>query len=265
MIIKMFNQGKNSGAMATNYLLSEAKHEGFKPQILFGDKEITKQIIANTDRKQKYISGVISFKEGEDLTKEQKFELINQFQKTFAPFKNQDRINFLWVEHRDKGRLEMHFLCPKTDLKTGKAYNISPPGKKNQSFYNHFVRLQNAKYGFEQIDKKPISANSLSASLHQLKLNIAERQSYIENVIDAHKSPARGKRLNTFAKTHFRRFTAMTNALASCIRPLRPIKAEKNLMDSIAAKLNKNPNKYSGSHSLDFSDGKVKLSKTGFH
>jgi Relaxase/Mobilisation nuclease domain len=265
MLIKIFNQGKNNGAEATNYLLSEAKHEGCKPQVLFGNAELTKQIISNIDRKQKYTSGVISFREGEELTREQKFELIDQFQKTFAPFKEEDRINFLWVEHRDKGRLEIHFLVPKEDLKTGKAFNISPPGKDNQAFYNHFVRLQNAKHGFEQVDKKPISRQSLAASLNQLKIGIAKRELYIESVIDSHKSPARGKRPNTFTKTHFRRFIAMTNTLASCIPHNRKIKVEKNLMDSIAAKLNRNANQYSGSHSLDFSDGKVKLSKTGFH
>jgi Relaxase/Mobilisation nuclease domain len=265
MIIKIFNQGKNNGAMATNYLLSEPKHTGFKPIILAGNETITQEIIDNTSRKEKYTSGVISFREGEDLTNEQKLDLINHFQKTFAPFKDQERINFLWVEHRDKGRLEMHFLCPKTDLKTSKAFNISPPGKKNQDFYKHFTRLENAKYKFKQIDEKPISKQSIAASLNQLKLGIAARQSYITNVIDAHKSPARGRRLNTLTKTHFRRFTAMRSALESCIRPLRPMGAEKNIMDSIAAKLNKNANHYSGSHSLDFSDGKVKLSKTGFH
>jgi hypothetical protein len=267
MIIKIINQGRENGAAAVNYLLSEAKHATYKPVLICGNSETTKQIISNTSRVQKYTSGVISFAKDEDLNEAQKHELISHFQKTFAPYDDPSRVNFLWVEHRDKGRLELHFLCPKTDLKTGKAFNISPPGKKNQAFFNHFVRLQNAKYGFEQVDKKPVSRQSLAASVKQLKLSIDERKSYIENVIDAHKSPVRRKKAlpNLQSKFLFDKFYSLIKHYQRQTKTVNLARQSAKLHENIAYKLNKmqaeNQQQSSGPAMLDFGDGQVRLTK----
>ncbi len=161
MICKIFNQGTGLSSPIIKYLLSEEKHKGFKPEIVQGNPDITKFIIDNSTAKNKYITGVLSFKKGENLTEEQQLELIDRFQKAFAPFDEAGRVNFLWIKHFDKGRLELHFLMPRKDLKTNKAFNIHPPGKANLLFFESFVRITNLKYGFEQSDKKPMTAKDL--------------------------------------------------------------------------------------------------------
>lgn len=155
MIIKVFRQGQKKADFIVKYLLSEDRHNGFKPEVVEGNAELTKNIVNNlTNKKHKYITGVISFREGETLTKKQQYELIESFQSTFCPFDDPARVNFLWVMHYDKGRLELHWLSPRVDLKTGKAFNLHPPGKANKLFFETFTRLENDKYGFDQVDWK---------------------------------------------------------------------------------------------------------------
>lgn len=161
MIIKFFRQGKGPADYMVKYLLSEEKHSNYKPEIISGNPRITKSIVNSMSQKNKYITGVISFRQGEQLDKFQQLELIERFEKSMAPFDGQGRTNFLWVKHFDKGRLELHFLSPRLDLKTKRAFNMHPPGKANLLFINSFCRLMNVKYGFEQVDKKEINASNL--------------------------------------------------------------------------------------------------------
>ena len=42
------------------------------------------------------------------------------FERVLMPGLDKDQYSVLWVEHRDKGRLELNFLIPNTELLTGK-------------------------------------------------------------------------------------------------------------------------------------------------
>ena len=86
MIIKVFNQGSCDGSRHISYLLSEESHEGYRPEVIFGDAAITKAAVKATKTKHRYTAGVISFKQGEDLTELQQQQLIADFKKAFAPF-----------------------------------------------------------------------------------------------------------------------------------------------------------------------------------
>ena len=85
MIIKVFNQGSCDGSRHISYLLSEESHEGYRPEVIFGDAAITKAAVKATKTKHRYTAGVISFKQGEDLTELQQQQLIADFKKAFAP------------------------------------------------------------------------------------------------------------------------------------------------------------------------------------
>ena len=154
MIIKFFNQGTTNSRNIISYLLSEEKHKSFKPEIVQGNAFLTNTITDSISRKYKYQTGVISFRENETLTVKQQLHLINEFVRTFCPFKEDDRTNFFWVRHMDKGRLELHFVFSMIDLKTKKQFNISPPGKANQMFYREFTAMKNFDFSFEQVDKR---------------------------------------------------------------------------------------------------------------
>lgn len=189
MIVKIFNQGKGLGGIGhIDYLLDKEKHQGYEPQVVFGNPEITKNIIGSipSNRKNSYVAGVIALKNDEKLTEKQQYSLINRFIDTFAPIDQKEKINFIFVRHQDKGNLELHFVCPRTLLKPngfGKAFNIHPPGKANLLFFESFTRLENYRLGFEQVDGKQMTSKDVvfyQSVLNDLKNKRAEMLSSLD-------------------------------------------------------------------------------------
>ena len=212
MIIKVFNQGSCDGSRHISYLLSEESHEGYRPEVIFGDAAITKAAVKATRTKHRYTAGVISFKQGEDLTELQQQQLIADFKTAFAPFDDPARTNFLFVRHRDKDRLELHWVVAKKDMKTGKSWSIFVPGKANLLLYESFTRLQNYKFGFSQVDGKQMTVQDLSfytklfSDLHQ------KRKDYFISRYDPtprqnNKKRRHGNELNLRPKHHSHRGT----------------------------------------------------------
>jgi hypothetical protein len=62
---------------------------------------------------------VLSFAE-QDLPPGQREKLMASFERVLMPGLDKDQYSVLWVEHQDKGRLELNFLIPSTELLTGK-------------------------------------------------------------------------------------------------------------------------------------------------
>lgn len=189
MIIKIFDQGKNQGDFIIKYLLSQEKHLGFDPNVLSGNPDLTRNIINSLSFKNKYVAGCLSFRLGEEITKAQQYELMERFEKTFCPFSDQARVNFLWVEHRDKGgRLELNFLVPRIDLRSKKSFNLHPPGKANLLFFESFVRIENLRYGFEQVDKKEMTSQDARFYSDLLVDLYTKRKEYLINKYDRPKT-----------------------------------------------------------------------------
>jgi hypothetical protein len=154
MIIKIFRQGQLSGSEHIQYLFNEDKHKGYKPQCVRGNPFITETITNSITNKNKYVAGVLSFDKGEMLDEQKQQELMTMFENFVAPFDDKSRVNFLWVRHQDKGRLELHFMTPRLDLQTGKAYNIHPDTKANEHLYNHMTKVFNYINDFKQVQPK---------------------------------------------------------------------------------------------------------------
>ena len=167
MIVRIFDQGQGLGGIGhINYLLDPQSHQGYEPQVVYGNAEITKSIISTmpSRRKHSYVAGVIAFKDDEQLTEQQQHSLIHRFMDTFAPSHQDGKINFLFVRHQDKGNLELHFVCPRTLLNSKgfeRAFNLHPPGKSNQLFFESFTRLENYRLGFDQVDSKQMTAKDV--------------------------------------------------------------------------------------------------------
>ena len=89
------------------------------PEVLRGDIDLVAGLIDASPYAQKYKSGCLSFAES-DLTPEKKRELMDSFEAALFPGLEQDQYTALWIEHRDKGRLELNFLIPTVELTTGK-------------------------------------------------------------------------------------------------------------------------------------------------
>lgn len=165
MIIQIFDNRKNGSATgAVNYILSLRDWKGnireVAPKILEGSPSLTREIDEIYCQKyaNKCISGVIAFADDEDLNDKQKKQLIEDFEKTFLG-NMRDKTNVLYVEHRDKGNLEIHFVINRVAiLESGKAlaYNPFPPGKMNIELKDCFRDLQNEKFGFKHVVEDPL-------------------------------------------------------------------------------------------------------------
>lgn len=175
MLVKIFNAGRGNGKASVDYLFNEEKHEACKPVLMQGDPNLTKEIINSISRKERFTSGVISFRPEEKLTLSQQYSLMANFERTFSPFAEQGRVNFLWVKHEDKGRLELHFITPKSELRSNKAINISPPGKMNQLFFSNWTECKNHQFGFKQIDGSTLS-NSTFKFKEKVYLDMSEKR-----------------------------------------------------------------------------------------
>lgn len=122
MLVKFWgiNQGGGDGDGSVNYLLNERVEQG-TAKVLKGDANLTKSLLLSLTQKHKACVGCLSFEEP-DIDENLKHELIESFETTLLTEKMQGRYNILWVEHTDKGRLELNFVIPRIDLITQKAF-----------------------------------------------------------------------------------------------------------------------------------------------
>lgn len=131
MLVKVFPHGRASGSSARNpvdYLLDDENHRheerAIMPELLRGDPATVKKLIDTVNFKQRYTSGVISFapEESAAVSNEIRDSLMDEFQQMVAPGMSQDRLSWLWVQHREHDRLELHWVVPNIDLETGKRF-----------------------------------------------------------------------------------------------------------------------------------------------
>ncbi len=118
MIVKFFKFGKGNSKSCIDYLLG-ADREREHAKVLSGDVELTSAIIDSSRFAKKYTSGCLSFAEA-DLSDDAKKQIMADFEKCLFPGMDPDQYNILWIEHKDKGRLELNFVIPNVELTTGK-------------------------------------------------------------------------------------------------------------------------------------------------
>lgn len=165
MIISTFKTGKGKARGPLNYLLGNDKNKkprNPKPEIIKGDKKLTEVLIDSNHRQYKYTSGAIAFRDNEKPTSEQIEKIINAFEKTFTPGL-EERVPLLWVKHQDKGNTELHFIAPMQDAKTGKQFNICPPGEQFKQMFKDFQALANDVNNWDQV-----RGNMLKAQMSEL-------------------------------------------------------------------------------------------------
>lgn len=118
MIVKFFKFGKGNSKSCIDYLLG-ADRDREHAKVLSGDVELTSAIIDSSRFTKKYTSGCLSFAEA-DLPEADKKKIMADYEKCLFPGMSPDQYNILWIEHRDKGRLELNFVIPNVELSTGK-------------------------------------------------------------------------------------------------------------------------------------------------
>ncbi|ECA3757775.1 nuclease [Salmonella enterica subsp. enterica serovar Poona] len=118
MIVKFHSRGRGGGAGPVDYLLGKDRQRD-GASVLQGKPEEVRELIDASPYAKKYTSGVLSFAE-QDIPPGQRDKLMASFERVLMPGLDKDQYSVLWVEHRDKGRLELNFLIPNTELLTGK-------------------------------------------------------------------------------------------------------------------------------------------------
>ena len=144
MIVQVFNRGSGGGSGPVDYLLGKGlDREG--ATLLRGDLEQVKELIDSSRYAKKYTSGVLSFQE-ENLPEKDKQALMDSFEKALLSGLEKDQYSILWVEHRDKDRLELNFVVPNVELQTGKR--LQPYyDKADRPRINAWKDIQNITYG----------------------------------------------------------------------------------------------------------------------
>ena len=118
MIIKFHNRGVGRGSGPVGYLLGrDGNREG--ATLDRGNPAVIEALIDSSPYAKKYTSGVLSFAEA-DLPRATKDKLMSDFEKALLPGLEGNQYAALWVEHRDKGRLELNFVVPNIELQSGK-------------------------------------------------------------------------------------------------------------------------------------------------
>lgn len=151
MIVKFFTNGTGGSKGVFDYLLKDKEQPDGKrldAEVLRGDIDNQALLIDSLDFKQKYTSGCLSFTEtADEVTTEQKNALMDGFEQTIRAGLDVDRVTVSWVEHRDKGRLELNFVFANVDLEHGRAFQpyVHYQDKRR---VNAWKDMQNIEHGF---------------------------------------------------------------------------------------------------------------------
>jgi hypothetical protein len=136
MLVKFNKRGKGGSAGPLSYLLGDfgtvdnkmptlaerklgVGKRSVKPLVLRGDVEQTANLIDSLSFARNYTSGCLTFSEA-DLANKNKEQLMDSFENAIFSGLDNDQYDVLWIEHRDKGRLELNFLIPNVELRSGK-------------------------------------------------------------------------------------------------------------------------------------------------
>lgn len=156
MIHKIIGHGQNGSKGVVDYMLKEedkkTPREG--ATVLRGDVETQAKLIDSLvgKFKQQYITGVFSFEESPaEVTEEQKQEIMDGAEEILRGGLDPDRVSITWIEHTDKGRLELNYIVAQVDLEHGRQYQ--PYVHHNDmKLFNAFKDIQNIKHGFTEPD-----------------------------------------------------------------------------------------------------------------
>jgi len=179
VIVKFMNRGSGRGSGPVGYLLGKdiARSEA---KLLSGDPALTEQIIDSLKFASKYTSGVLSFEESA-VTPEAKETIMRGFERILFPNMSADEYNILWVEHLDKGRLELNFVIPKVHLPTGKQLNVYTH-EVDMPLIKAFRQVTNAAFNYSDPDE-PTRKRALSER-QTLPSSVSEIRSQLNEQIE---------------------------------------------------------------------------------
>lgn len=145
MIVKFFKKrgkGKASSCKAcVDYLLNKPTDTA---QVLQGDPRLSQYIADNLDFNNTYTAGCLSFSEP-DLPEKTKRDIMVRFEQSIFAGIEPEQYNISWVQHTDKGRLELNFVIPNVELTSQKR--LQPYyDKADRPLVENFKQVINHEY-----------------------------------------------------------------------------------------------------------------------
>jgi hypothetical protein len=159
--------GTGAGAGPVDYFLDDKAYDRQLgdwyqrdplPEVIEGDPQTMVRMIDALPYVHKYTSGVLSFTKADTARlhtlegthfHEAVFDITARFKDMlFAGIKEEHR-HILIVAQMHLDRLELHYVTPRCNYETDRAWNPAPPGKKKFEQMDAFVDLVNVKYGLD--------------------------------------------------------------------------------------------------------------------
>lgn len=149
MIIKFFPHPKLGGSphRSMDYLLKKNEDE---VQVLQGNPRLSVDVAEGLNFKNQYTVGCLSFEEA-NIPDAHKQEIMQKFEETFFAGLEPEQYNICWIEHTDKGRLELNFFVPNVELESGKRLSVYYD-KSDRPLAENFKQVINQQYDLSDPD-----------------------------------------------------------------------------------------------------------------
>lgn len=182
MIIKFFRHGKKSNGScdrAVNYLIGK-NNDRDGATVIKGDPRLTAQIADNSPYSNTYTSGVLSCEESE-LSHETKLKMIERFENAMFAGLDKDRYSIAWIEHSDKGRVELNFVVANVELETGKR--LQPYfDKADRPLVENLKQCMNYEFGLSD-PNDPAKTQHAKIDPYKLPSDVKDIKERISNAI----------------------------------------------------------------------------------
>ncbi len=168
MHIKFTKHGSGSARKAVEYLLQERDHKKqirAEVSILYGNPELVAIGADALKHKQKYKSAVIAWHPDDRPNEVQIIETVDEFISTaYAGLADDSRLYTAVLHRDDAGTPHVHIIAAATELTTGRALNVAPPGWQKR--YDSVRDYLNAKHNWQtpDVSQSPEVQRLLSAT-----------------------------------------------------------------------------------------------------
>lgn len=184
MLVKFFtaNYDNKSAKNAVKYLLREGdrytEHEKNNVRVLRGNPYQSAKLAETLSFTQQYKVGCLSFEES-NLSEHEKIKIMDSFERMAFGGLARSQYDISWIEHTDKGRLELNFFVPSVELDTGKRLQVYYD-RVDKKLFDAWRELTNIEHNLsspaDPSKKKAVSIDKrLSSSAKAMKEKITQR------------------------------------------------------------------------------------------